>query len=68
MQVSAVEYHYQPAKFEATTEKQESYKQWDLPNRPARAPAPMRATLPFTGMLAFGSHITHHHSWQLANF
>lgn len=54
-----MEYHYQPAKFEATTEKQESYKQWDLPNRPARVPAPMRATLPFTGMLAHASHIAY---------
>ena len=49
MQVSAVEYHYQPAKFDSTTEKQESYKHWDLPARPARPPAPMRAILPFTG-------------------
>ena len=50
-QVSKVEYNYQPAKFESTTEKQESYKHWDLPARPARPPAPMRAILPFTGVL-----------------
>ncbi len=45
-----MEYHYQPAKFDSTTEKQESYKHWDLPARPARPPAPMRAMLPFTGV------------------
>lgn len=45
-----MEYHYQPTPFEATTEKQESYKHWDLPARPAPPPAPMRAILPFTGL------------------
>ena len=45
-----MEYHYQPAKFDSTTEKQESYKHWDLTARPAGPPAPMRAILPFTGV------------------
>ena len=53
MQVNTVEYQYQPTPFNGTTEKQESYKHWDLPERPARPPVPMRATLPFTGL----SHI-----------
>ncbi len=50
MQVNTVEYQYQPTPFNGTTEKQESYKHWDLPERPARPPVPMRATLPFTGL------------------
>ena len=45
-----MEYNYKPTRFESTTEKQESYKQWDLPSRPPRPPMPMRATLPFTGL------------------
>ena len=45
-----MEYIYKPAKFESTTEKQESYKQWDLPSRPPRPPMPMRPILPFTGL------------------
>ena len=49
MQVNTVEYQYQPTPFNGTTEKQESYKHWDLPERPACPPVPMRATLPFTG-------------------
>lgn len=50
VQVNTVEYQYQPTPFSCTTEKQESYKHWDLPERPARPPVPMRATLPFTGL------------------
>ena len=50
VQVNTVEYQYQPTPFNCTTEKQESYKHWDLPERPARPPVPMRATLPFTGL------------------
>ena len=62
-QVSKVEYHYQPAKFDATTEKQESYKHWDLPSRPARPPAPMRAILPFTGACSrLHLHISENHA------
>jgi hypothetical protein len=49
MQVTAVEYEYRPLPFEATTEKQESYKAWELPKQAAPIAAPMRLTLPFEG-------------------
>lgn len=52
MQAAANNYVYSTTRFDATTEKQEVYKAWELPKRPAPLAPPLRPTLPFEGVPA----------------
>lgn len=47
--MAANTYVYEPTHFDATTEKMESYKAWELPKRPPPVAPPMRPILPFEG-------------------